>query len=197
MAQAEVLPSTEQRAPGRPGDPCIMVIFGAAGDLTRRKLLPALYNLAKAQLLSREFAIVGVAHNAMSTDDFRKKLSEDIRRYAGSEIDPDIWEWFTRRIYYVTAEFDDKDLYSKLKTDLAKVDKDHSTHGNYFFYLATAPRFFGPVVAISGAGLSLKNHSATISIPRSLLTSNCSRLQTNGKSIVLITIWVKKPSRIF
>ena len=146
MAQAEVLPSTEQRAPGRPGDPCIMVIFGAAGDLTRRKLLPALYNLAKAQLLSREFAIVGVAHNAMSTDDFRKKLSEDIRRYAGSEIDPDIWEWFTRRIYYITAEFDDKDLYSKLKTDLAKLDNDHSTHGNYFFYLATAPRFFGPVV---------------------------------------------------
>ena len=152
MAQAEVLPSTEQRAPGRPGDPCIMVIFGAAGDLTRRKLLPALYNLAKAQLLSREFAIVGVAHNAMSTDDFRKKLSEDIRRYAGSEIDPDIWEWFTRRIYYVTAEFDDKDLYSKLKTDLAKVDKDHSTHGNYFFYLATAPRFFGPVVEQLAAG---------------------------------------------
>src|SRR6266496_5395305 len=98
MAQAEVLPSTEQRAPGRPGDPCIMVIFGAAGDLTRRKLLPALYNLAKAQLLSREFAIVGVAHNAMSTDDFRKKLSDDIRRYAGGEVDPDIWEWFTRRL---------------------------------------------------------------------------------------------------
>src|SRR5206468_8193415 len=110
------------------------------------------YNLTKAQLLSREFAIVGVAHNAMSTDDFRKKLSEDIRRYAGSEIDPDIWEWFTRRIYYVTAEFDDKDLYSKLKTDLAKVDKDHSTHGNYFFYLATAPRFFGPVVEQLAAG---------------------------------------------
>src|SRR5947199_4927536 len=106
MAQAEVLPQTQQRAPGRPGDPCIMVIFGAAADLTRSKLLPALYHLAKAQLLSREFSIVGVAHNAMSTEDFRKKHSEDIRRYAGSEIDPDIWEWFTRRIYYVTAEFD-------------------------------------------------------------------------------------------
>ena len=89
MAQADVLPQTQQRTPGRPGDPCIMVIFGAAGDLTRRKLLPALYNLAKAQLLSREFAIVGVAHNAMSTDDFRNKLSEEIRHYAGAEVDPD------------------------------------------------------------------------------------------------------------
>jgi glucose-6-phosphate 1-dehydrogenase len=146
MAQAEVLPQTQQRAPGRPGDPCIMVIFGAAGDLTRRKLLPALYNLAKAQLLSREFAILGIAHSAMSTDDFRKKLSEDLRRYAGSDIDPDIWEWFARRIYYITAEFDDKNLYSQLKTTLEKLDKDHATRGNYFFYLATAPSFFGPVV---------------------------------------------------
>ncbi|PYV45071.1 MAG: hypothetical protein DMG94_12595, partial [Acidobacteria bacterium] len=118
MAQAEVLPQTQQRTPGRPGDPCIMVIFGAAGDLTRRKLLP----------------------NQMSTDDFRNKLSEDIRRYAGGDVDPDIWEWFARRIYYITAEFDDKNLYSRLKTDLEKLDKDHSTHGNYFFYLATAPR---------------------------------------------------------
>ena len=146
MAQADVLPRTQQRSPGRPADPCIMVIFGAAGDLTRRKLIPALYNLAKAQLLSREFAILGVAHSPMSTEDFRNKLSEDIRHYAGSDIDSDIWEWFTRRLYYVTAEFNDKNVYSQLKTTLEKLDKDHSTHGNYFFYLATAPDFFGPIV---------------------------------------------------
>ena len=97
-----------ERTPGRPGDPCIMVIFGAAGDLTQRKLIPALYNLAKANLLSREFAIVGVAHTAMSTDDFRKKMSDDIHTYAGAEVDPDIWEWFNRRLYYITADFNDK-----------------------------------------------------------------------------------------
>jgi len=158
MAQAEVLPQTQQRAPGRPGDPCIMVIFGAAGDLTRRKLLPALYNLARANLLSREFAIVGVAHSAMSTDDFRNKLAADLRHYAGSDVDPDIWEWFARRIYYITAEFDDKNLYPQLKTTLEKLDKDHSTHGNYFFYMATAPRFFGPVVEQLAAA-SLMNES--------------------------------------
>src|SRR5713226_1716517 len=99
MAQAEVLPKVE-RIPGRPADPSIMVIFGAAGDLTQRKLIPALYNLAKADLLSREFAIVGVAHNPMSTEEFRKKLSENIRQYAGAEVDPGIWEWFNRRLYY-------------------------------------------------------------------------------------------------
>src|SRR5437868_6279627 len=127
MAQAEVLPRTQQRSPGRPADPCIMVIFGASGDLTRRKLIPALYNLAKAQLLSREFAILGVAHGKMSTEDFRNKLSEDIKHYAGAEVDPDIWEWFLRRLYYIAAEFDDKDLYPKLKTTLEKLDQDHST----------------------------------------------------------------------
>ena len=61
MAQTEVMPAVEQQRIGKPGDPCIMVIFGATGDLTRRKLIPALYNLAKNDLLSREFAMVGVA----------------------------------------------------------------------------------------------------------------------------------------
>jgi glucose-6-phosphate 1-dehydrogenase len=159
MAQAETLPKLE-RTTGRPADPCIMVIFGAAGDLTQRKLIPALYNLAKADLLSREFAIVGVAHNAMSTDDFRKKLAENIRQYAGAEVDPDIWEWFNRRIYYVTAEFNDKNVYPQLKTTLEKLDQDHSTHGNFFFYMATAPTFFGSIVEqLAAVGLmEEKNH---------------------------------------
>jgi glucose-6-phosphate 1-dehydrogenase len=154
MAQVELLPQTQQRAPGRTGDPCIMVIFGAAGDLTRRKLIPALYNLAKAQLLSREFAILGVSHNPLSNDQFRQALSDDIRHYAGSESEPEISEWFNRRVYYVAAEFDDKSLYPKLKSTLEQLDKQHTTHGNYFFYLATAPRFFGPIVEqLSAAGL--------------------------------------------
>jgi glucose-6-phosphate 1-dehydrogenase len=146
MAQVELLPQTQPRTPGRPADPCIMVIFGAAGDLTRRKLIPALYNLAKAQLLSREFAILGVSHNKMSDDEFRKNITDDIKHYAGNDIDADVSEWFTRRLYYATAEFDDTSLYSQLKTTLEKLDKEHSTHGNYFFYLATAPRFFGEIV---------------------------------------------------
>ncbi len=154
MAQAELLPQTQQRTHGRAGDPCIMVIFGAAGDLTRRKLIPALYNLAKANLLSREFAIVGISHSKLSDDDFRNKVSEDIRHYAGSDVDSDISEWFKRRIYYVTADFDDKNLYPQLKAALDKLNKDHATHGNYFFYLATAPKYFGSIVEqLSAAGL--------------------------------------------
>ena len=153
MAQAEVL-SKIQRVPGRVADPCVMVIFGAAGDLTRRKLIPALYNLAKAELLSREFAILGISHNPMSDDDFRKKLADDIKQYAGNEVDGDIWEWFNTRLYYVTGDFGDKKLYSQLNGKLEQLNKEHSTHGNYFFYLATAPDFFGSIVEqLAAAGL--------------------------------------------
>jgi glucose-6-phosphate 1-dehydrogenase len=123
-----------------------MVIFGAAGDLTSRKLIPALYNLAKAELLSREFAVVGVSHNDLSTEAFRERVAEDAKHYAGGSADPDIIEWFLRRIYYISGDFGDSKVYSQLKDFLEKVNKDHSTHSNYFFYLATAPSFFGCVV---------------------------------------------------
>src|SRR5881227_1694855 len=122
-----VTKSTSEKPHTNP--PCIMVIFGAAGDLTRRKLIPALYNLAKADLLPREFAIVGIAHNPMSDDEFRKKLTEDIAKYAGRDVDSETWEWFKQRLYYVTAEFDDNNVYSQLKSKLEALDKEHSTHG--------------------------------------------------------------------
>jgi glucose-6-phosphate 1-dehydrogenase len=152
-------PVTPERI-GRVGDPCVMVIFGAAGDLTRRKLIPALFNLAKHELLSREFAVVGVARAAMSTEDFRKKMAEDIKQFTVSGFDPALWEWFERRLYYVQGEFNDKSVYQKLSETLQKLDADHSTHGNYFYYLATAPDFFGPIVESLGeAGLMTEqNH---------------------------------------
>jgi glucose-6-phosphate 1-dehydrogenase len=161
MAQTEAVPQTTPQPTGKPGDPCIMVIFGAAGDLTRRKLIPALYNLAKNELLSREFAVVGVAHNQMTTAEFRAKLSEDIRQFATDEVNPDLWEWFVRRMHYVASEFDEKRLYPELRDLLQKVEKDHSTHGNCFFYLATSPEFFGPIVeSLSEVGLMKEeNHN--------------------------------------
>jgi glucose-6-phosphate 1-dehydrogenase len=146
MSQPAVLTATTPIRVGRPGDPCVMVIFGAAGDLTRRKLIPALYNLASEQLLSREFAIVGVARTPMTTDQFRDKVSSDIKEYATSPLDSDLWEWFVRRMYYITGDFDDPNTYAQLSEALKKADKDHATHGNYFFYLATAPTYFAPVV---------------------------------------------------
>ncbi|MGA8149745.1 MAG: glucose-6-phosphate dehydrogenase [Terriglobales bacterium] len=159
MLDTAAIPISQTQPIGRPGDPCVMVIFGAAGDLTRRKLFPALYNLAKQQLLSREFAVVGLSHGSMSTDDFRKWVADDIKHYAGSNADAELIEWFLRRVYYITGEFDDKNLYAQLKETLEKVNQDHSTHSNYFFYMATAPRFFGLVVEqLSSAGLMEENN---------------------------------------
>jgi glucose-6-phosphate 1-dehydrogenase len=146
MAHMVALPATKEQRIGKPGDPCIMVIFGASGDLTRRKLVPALYNLAKAQLLSREFAVIGVARSPLSNEDFRKKVASDLREFATGDVDPDLAEWFVRRMHYLPGEFNNQETYSRLKSTLEKVDKDHSTHGNFFYYLATAPDFFGPIV---------------------------------------------------
>src|SRR5437667_9517880 len=115
-----------------------MLILSRAGDLTRRKLVSALYNLARNQLLSREFAVLGIAHSSMSEEEFRKKVVEDVRQYTGNDGDPDLIEWFIRDMYYVTGEFEDKNIYPQLKGHLAKLDKEHSTQSNYGLYLATA-----------------------------------------------------------
>jgi glucose-6-phosphate 1-dehydrogenase len=123
-----------------------MVIFGATGDLTARKLLPALYNLAKNNLLSRELAIVGIARNEYSVEQFRQMMGERLRSFATSSVDRDLADWLLRRIYYVAGEFNDPATYTKLTQTLVEVGKNHNTHGNYFFYLATAPAFFGEIV---------------------------------------------------
>ncbi len=137
---------TSEHKAGRPADPCVMVIFGASGDLTKRKLIPALYNLAKENLLSKEFALVGFARSPMTSEEFRQKIGEEIRQFATTQVDPDLWHWFSRRIYYVSGDLENTDCYQKLTAQLNEIDKEHGTRGNYFYYLATSPNFFGPVV---------------------------------------------------
>jgi glucose-6-phosphate 1-dehydrogenase len=82
----------------------------------------------------------------MSNEDFRKKATEDIKEFATEKVDSNVWEWFVRRLYYLPGDFGDKNLYSQLKDFLDKVDRDHSTHGNHLYYMATAANYFGPVI---------------------------------------------------
>lgn len=147
------LPTLEHTPTGAPRQtgPCVMVIFGATGDLTARKLMPALYNLAKSNLLSREFAIVGAARNDYTTDQFRQIIGEKLQSFASGSVDQDLKDWLLRRLYYVSGEFDDPKMYEHLGQTLEEVDKAHNTHGNYFFYLATSPVFFGMIVDQLGA----------------------------------------------
>src|SRR6266571_4182517 len=130
--------------------PCVMVIFGASGDLTKRKLLPALCNLAEDNLLSTQFAIIGFATNDFTTESFRKMLAEEIPKYAPAPIDRKIWEWMSERIYYVRGDFQDADAYTRLEQQIKEADKKHNTLGNRLFYLAVAPRFFSPIVKMLG-----------------------------------------------
>ncbi len=154
MTQLErELPALEQKpaeAPRQTG-PCVMVIFGATGDLTARKLFPALYNLAKINMLSREFAIVGVGRNDYSTEQFRQVMGEKLQSFATGTVEADLRDWMLQRVYYVGGDFKDPQLYTALTQTLAEVDKNHNTKGNYFFYLATSPVFFGDIVDRLGA----------------------------------------------
>jgi glucose-6-phosphate 1-dehydrogenase len=142
---------------GRPGDPCVMVIFGAGGDHTRRKLMPALYNLAAANLLSREFAVIGLAREAMTTDQFRDKFRQDIKEFATCALNDDVTEWFIRRLHYMAGEFTDPKAYAQLRDLLQQVNQDHGCQENYFYYMATAPTFFAPIVQQLGAASLVPN----------------------------------------
>ena len=140
--------------------PCVMVIFGAAGDLTKRKLIPALYNLKHSKLLSDNFAVIGVARAEMNNEEFRRRLRDDLREFATAEVNSGEWQWLEERLYYLSGDFNDGQMYARLKALVEKTDQERNAQGNYFFYLATAPEFFTPVVRQLGrAGLTREeNH---------------------------------------
>ena len=146
--------------PGDIADPCVMVIFGASGDLTKRKLIPALYNLAKDNLLSRQFAVVGFATRDYTTETFRRQISEDIREFATEKLDQEVWEWLVRRLYYVQGAFEDAQAFVRLKAQVEEAAKEHGVHDNRFYYLAVAPQFFGEIVRqLDAAGIAREeNH---------------------------------------
>jgi glucose-6-phosphate 1-dehydrogenase len=127
-----------------------MTIFGATGDLNKRKLIPALCNLAQDDVLPKQFAIVGFATNDYNTDSFRKMLAEEIPKYTPARVDQKIWDWMIERIYYVRGDFQDAEAYQRLERQITEADKKHNTLGNRFFYLAVAPRFFSPIVKMLG-----------------------------------------------
>src|ERR1700675_2947509 len=134
-----------------PNPPCIMVIFGAAGDLTKRKLIPALYHLKRENLLSDNFAVIGVARAEMKSEEFRQRLTDEMHEFATEKVEPEAWQWLAERLYYLSGDFNDDQTYARLKESLEKIDKERGGQGNYFFYLATAPDYFAPIVEQLGA----------------------------------------------
>ncbi len=137
---------------GTPAGPSVLVLFGAAGDLTKRKLAPSIFNLAKAKLLPKDFAILGISVDDLSPEQFRTQLTEFLR---DEDRGTDVYQWFTERLYYERGDFADPQTFARITQRLLDIDRDHHTQGNYLFYLATAPKFFAPIVQQLGkAGLS-------------------------------------------
>ena len=138
-----------------PAPPCAMVIFGAAGDLTKRLIMPALYNLVNARRLPEQFRIVGVDRAANTTEAWRKGLtdtmSELITQDGEFRADQAGWRWLTDRMTYLQGDLTDPATFSRIGEHLAGLDKTAGTAGNALFYLAVADRFFSVVVAGLGA----------------------------------------------
>jgi glucose-6-phosphate 1-dehydrogenase len=127
-------------------EPCVMVIFGATGDLTKRKLFPALYNLAKEKFMPDNFAIVGVGRQEMECGDFRRQMVENLREFASDGIDEELLKWFEQRTYYTGGDFDDdKKLFGDIKSLLEEVCKEHQIPENFFYYMAIPPDLFANV----------------------------------------------------
>lgn len=140
--------------------PCAMVIFGASGDLARRKLLPALWALNQAQQLPPGFAIVGVARSAASHDEFRAQLRDAIA--AESSDDPALLDAFVRRAFYLQGAYDDAETFEHLTTLLDQCDREQGTGGNRVFYIATPPSVFSPIIEQLGAqGLAQQHQNGS------------------------------------
>lgn len=122
---------------------CILVIFGATGDLTARKLLPALYNLAREGQLPPHFACVGFARREKTHESFRNEMLEAVNKYSRIKpVDPSLWAEFSQNLYYHRSEFDDEDGYDSLNKFLQTLDNRLGTGGNRVFYLSTQPSYF-------------------------------------------------------
>ncbi len=146
---------------GYPLDPCVLVIFGATGDLTKRKLYPALYQLHQEKLLPQSFAVVSIGRRAQSDLDFKASIMDAVREFARSDfIEQEKDDKFLECFHYLQLDFYDSQGYSRLKDLLEKIDQSCNTKGNRVFFLAVAPEHFAPITAeIQAHGLALNQDS--------------------------------------
>lgn len=135
-------------------DPCVFVIFGASGDLTRSKLLPAIFNLCEEGYLPEEFAILGIARPKIDQAEYRKQMREQVRQAEGEPLDPEKWKRIEDRLYYLSGEFDDPALFDHIKQTLAELCQQYRIPPNFLFYFAVPPDLFGLVAnRLAEAGL--------------------------------------------
>jgi glucose-6-phosphate 1-dehydrogenase len=153
LGLAEVNPLRQNLPRTRVPEPCAVVLFGATGDLTHRKLVPALYHLARGGNLPAECAIVGFARRDWSDDQFRSELEKSLAKDGNSDF-AELWPQFASRVVFSSGTFDDPEAYARLKQRLEQLDASHGTRGNRLYYLAVAPEYFATIIEQLGrAGL--------------------------------------------
>jgi glucose-6-phosphate 1-dehydrogenase len=154
MLQTSRVIACPPRRRAKPADPCAMVIFGATGDLTKRLIIPALYNLARSNALPEHFALIGVARAEGTAKSWRDELYGTLKSFVGNhatefnidQVDEAVWKRLADKIVYVRGDLTKPELYDKLRSALEEAEKTHGTQGNAIFYLAVADRLFGSVV---------------------------------------------------
>lgn len=133
---------------------CIMTIFGASGDLTKRLLLPSIYNLVATKVLSDGFQLLGVAMDDWDDAKFQDHIATTLKQYWGEDVDSSTVQWLTSRAHYQKADFDNPASFDSVKSTIDGLDKDNKSGGNRLFYLAVAPSFIATVAAqLSRTGL--------------------------------------------
>jgi glucose-6-phosphate 1-dehydrogenase len=144
-------------------EPCVMVICGATGDLTERKLAPALYNLMLGGFLPPEFSVVGFARRALSDEQFREHLRQGVDKYSRNRpVKESVWESFCNGIEYQQGDFNDPSAYANLRKHLERLDRDRGTGGNRLFYLAVPPALYPEIVQqLGSAGLAERRDDGT------------------------------------
>ncbi len=145
------MPESAPETPPRAA-PCILTIFGATGDLTMRKLLPALYNLTRDGLLHKNTVVVGFARRPKTDEQFRQEMLEGVQRFSRSKpLDPDIWNGLAGRLFYHQSTFEDAGGYERLKQRFAELDQQFTIGGRRLYYLATSPADFATIIQRLGA----------------------------------------------
>jgi glucose-6-phosphate 1-dehydrogenase len=142
----EANPLAEGLSLRRRPDPCLLVIFGASGDLTSKKLMPALYSLAFRRLLPEKFGIVGAARTEESDDDFRERMKKAVQEHARDPFKDEVWDELAAGMRYVTLDFADDSAEDKLAETLTELDEARGTMGNRVYYFAVPPSAIGTLV---------------------------------------------------
>ncbi|MFL6451489.1 MAG: glucose-6-phosphate dehydrogenase [Bryobacteraceae bacterium] len=152
-----VVPSTEENILQDPlrferrVPPCAIVIFGASGDLSKRKLLPALYRLFFEGRISTEFAVIGSSRTPMSDDQFRERMRESVSKFLeDAPFDEDVWKSFSQSLFYVPGDLSNPESYEHIRNKLDEVEKSHQTAGNVLFYLSTQPSYYAEAIKALG-----------------------------------------------